>query len=85
MGFSVGFTVGLIVRFTVGFNVGFTVGSVRFKRYLVSIIVKPHCLGFKGGCVSSVAVRMQGGCVSAHAAVIATVQAPVMLCSNGAC
>ena len=35
---------------------------------------------------------MQGGCVSAHAAVIATVQAPAichraiaMLCSSGAC
>ena len=41
---------------------------------------------------SSVAVQMQGGCVSAHAAVIATVQAPAichraiaMLCSSGAC
>ena len=33
-----GFTVGLIVGFTVGCTVGFTVGSVRFKRYLVSII-----------------------------------------------
>ena len=41
---------------------------------------------------TSVAVQMQGGCVSAHAAVIATVQAPAichraiaMLCSSGAC
>ena len=41
---------------------------------------------------SSVAVQIQGGCVSAHAAVIATVQAPAichraiaMLCSSGAC
>ena len=58
VGLTVGFTVGLIVRFTVGFNVGFTVGSVRFKRYLVSIIVKPHCLGFKGGCVSAIAQRL---------------------------